>query len=58
MTSIINKNDSIGKVEKILQNHHIGTPFGWEIVFGMLLDECENYIEVHDIGEKAYFTQV
>lgn len=54
----INKDEKIGKVKKILNDvHGINTPFGWEIVFSQLLNECENHIEVHGYGSGAYFTQ-
>ncbi|QUH22186.1 hypothetical protein [Alkaliphilus sp. B6464] len=58
MVTIIQKNESIGEIkEKLNTNHGIATPFGWEIVFGMLLDECESHIEVHGYGHSAYFSQ-
>lgn len=58
MTTLINKNDEIGKVKEILNDiHGISTPNGWEIVFGMLLSQCESHIEVHGYGSGAYFTQ-
>jgi hypothetical protein len=58
MITIINKNEPIGKVKEILNDiHGVNTPFGWEIVFGMLLLECEEHIEVHEYGQNAYFTQ-
>jgi len=57
MTTIIGKHEKVGKVKEILELHNISTPFGWEIVFGMLLSECEDYIEVHGYGDSAYFTQ-
>jgi len=57
MTTIINKNEKVGKVKEILDFHNIRTPWGWEIVFGMLLDECEDHIEVHGYGDGAYFTK-
>ncbi len=56
--TIINKNEKIGKVKEILDSHMIDTPFGWEIVFGQLLNGCESHIEVHGYGSTAYFTQV
>ncbi len=56
--TIINKNEIVGKVKEILNDiHRISTPYGWEIVFGMLLNECEDHIEVHGYGSNAYFTQ-
>lgn len=56
--TIINKDEKIGKVKEILNDiHGISTPFGWEIVFGQLLSECESHIEVHGYGTKAYFSQ-
>lgn len=59
MTSIINKKDSIGKAKEVLNNiHGVSTPFGWDIVFGMLLDECKDHIEVHGFGSHAYFAQI
>jgi hypothetical protein len=58
MITIISKNEKIGKVKEILNDiHNIKTPYGWEIVFGMLLNECEDCIEVHGYGDSAYFTQ-
>ena len=58
MATIIKKNEKIGKVKEILNDiHDIKTPYGWEIVFGMLLSECEDHIEVHGCGDSAYFTQ-
>jgi hypothetical protein len=58
MMTLINKNENIGKVKEILNDiHGIRTSFGWEIVFGMLLSECETHIEVHEYGHRAYFTQ-
>jgi len=58
MTTIISKHEKIGKVKEILNDfHNIRTPWGWEIVFGMLLSECEDHIEVHGYGDSAYFTQ-
>jgi hypothetical protein len=59
MSSIINKNETIGKSKEILNDvHGINTPFGWEIVFGMLLDGCNDHLEVHGFGNDAYFTQI
>lgn len=56
--TIINKGEKIGKVKEILNDiHGISTPFGWEIVFSMLLNECESHIEVHGYGSNAYFAQ-
>ena len=56
--TLINKNEKVGKVKEILNDTHgIDTPFGWEIVFGMLLSGCESHIEVHGYGHNAYFTQ-
>ena len=54
----INKDEKIGNVKEILNDiHGISTPYGWEIVFSMLLSECENHIEVHGYGDNAYFAQ-
>lgn len=59
MTSIIKKNDTIGKAKEVLNDiHGVSTPFGWEIPFGMLLDGCKDHLEVHGFGENAYFTQI
>jgi len=59
MTSVINKNDTIGKVKEILNNiHGVNTPSGWEIPFGMLMKGCKDHLEVHGFGDKAYFTQI
>lgn len=58
MMTIINKDEKIDKVKETLNDvHGISTPFGWEIVFGMLLSECESHIEVHGYGHDAYFSQ-
>lgn len=57
--TIVNKNEKIGKVKEILNDiHGISTPFGWEIVFGQLLNGCKSHIEVHGYGDSAYFTQI
>lgn len=56
MVTIISKDEKIGEVKRILNDlHDIKTPFGWEIVFAWLLDECKDNIEVHDFGKDAYF---
>jgi hypothetical protein len=36
----------------------INTPFGWDIVFGILLNDCKDHLEVHGFGNNAYFTQI
>jgi len=59
MTSVISKTETIGNIKEILnKDHDISTPFGWEIVFAMLLKDCTDHIEVHGYGEDAYFTQI
>lgn len=57
MADIIKKDTSIKEAESILKLHGCSLAFGWEIVMGMLLDDCD-YLEVHDFGSKAYFTKV
>lgn len=54
---IITKTMSISEAEEILNMHGIRHPYGWEIVIGMLLDDCD-HLEVHDFGGKAYFIKV
>lgn len=54
---IITKTTPIGEAERILSDHGIKHPFGWEIAIGMLLNDCD-FLEVHDFGSKAYFIKV
>lgn len=53
---IIKKNTPIKEAECILKDHGCSLGFGWEIVLGMLFEECD-YIEVHDFGDNARFTK-
>ena len=57
MADIIKKDTSIKDAEEILRFHGCSLGFGWEIVMGMLLDECD-YLEVHDFGRNAYFSKI
>ena len=51
---IITRTTKVEEAERVLRLHDIGTPNGWEIVIGMLLNECD-HLEVHDYGKNAYF---
>lgn len=58
MVDIIKKDTPIKEGLEILNNHGISTNVhGWEIVLGMLLNDCD-YIEVHDYGHNAYFSKI
>lgn len=54
---VIKKDTSIKEARFILEAHGCPLGFGWEIVLGNLLKECD-YLEVHDFGKNAYFHKV
>lgn len=52
--SIIRKSDSMGHARKVLTEHSVNMPHGWEIAMGMLL-EGYDYLEVCGFGHNAEF---
>jgi len=50
----ISKNTSIGDAKEILNINGIKTPRGWELVMGMLLQQC-HHLEVDGYGSSARF---
>jgi len=50
----ITKKTNMKDAEEILKMNGIGTPYGWEIVIGMLLEDCD-YIEIEGYGHGANF---
>lgn len=58
MVDIIRKSDTTEQAREILEDKH-GFPlkWGWEMMLGMLLQECD-YIEVHEYGSKCYLAKV
>jgi len=53
----ITKQTSMKDAAEILKMNGIGTPYGWEIVIGMLLEDCD-YIEVQGYSHGANFVLV
>ncbi len=56
-TNIIRKNTSIGEAKKILKSQGCVLNDGWEIVLGMLLQDCD-YIEVQGYFTPARLVQI
>ena len=50
----ITKSMKIDDVKAMLHNNGINTPYGWDIVLGMLLNGCD-YIKIEGYGEHAQF---
>lgn len=50
----ITKSMKIDEVKAVLHANGIATPYGWDIVLGMLLDDCE-YIKIEGYGSHAQF---
>ncbi len=57
MADVIKKDTSIAEAQNILSLHGCSLAPGWELVIGMMLQECD-YIEVHGFGSKAYFSKI
>lgn len=57
MTDIIKKDTTMKEAESILKSHGCPLGYGWELVIGMLLSDCD-YLEVHDFGRDAYFSKM
>lgn len=53
----IKKDTQMREAECILKDHGVSLSFGWQVVLGMILQECD-YIEVHGFGESAYFEKM
>lgn len=54
---IIDKNTTIKEAKYILEAHGCSLAFGWDIVLGSLLEECD-YLEIHGFGEKCFFSKM
>lgn len=54
---IIDKNTKIKEAKSILEAHGCSLSFGWDIVLGSLLEECD-YLEIHGFGKNTYFHKV
>lgn len=52
--NIIRKSDSIEHARKVLTDHSVNMPHGWEITMGMLL-EGYDHLEVCGFGHNAEF---
>lgn len=57
MSNIIKKDTPIKDAEYILRLHGCSLGFWWELVMGMLLEDCD-YIEVHEFGRNSYFAKI
>lgn len=53
----ITKQTTVLETEEILDFHRIAHPYGYEIIIGMLLSDCDR-LEVHGFGPNAYFEKV
>lgn len=50
----ITKSMKIDEVKAVLHANGIDTPYGWDIVLGMLLEDCD-YIKIEGYGRHAQF---
>lgn len=54
MIDTITKTTTMSEAKEILHDNCISTPYGWEIVLGMLLEQCD-YIKITGLGASAKF---
>lgn len=54
MADTITKEMTVSEIKELLHDNCIATPYGWEIVLGMLLEQCD-YIKIAGFGASAKF---
>lgn len=52
--NIIRRQTPLNKAKEMLQSNGIETPYGWDIVLSMLLNDCD-YLEIEGYGKQARF---
>lgn len=56
MRDIIKEDTTINEAEAILKAHGFPRKYGWELVIGLMLQQCD-YLEVHGYGGDAHFVK-